>query len=237
MEHAANERDGEIGLEVRAVIPAERRHAVAGDDAEVDEGAGEAPGPVSEVAHRVAMNRFVREARDDLLAAVESFSPAENRGQGERIVHHQAVHAPDCKRNEGAGGSGNVLPVGVDGSPHAGRLGGKSREKPRAAGPRPQAPFVPQPRHAAIGVHPGCRGTARRVEANGLLPDSRRDVEDRPNSGRIAACVDGVDRGGPARRAPAAQRHGVQWTPPTFGGRWSVNHACRAAGSVALAIR
>ena len=145
MQDTANQRDGEVGLEVRAVIPAERRHAVAGNDAEIEQGASEAPGPVREVAHRVAMNRLVREARDDLLAAVDCFSPAENRRQGERIVHHQAVHAPGLYGNGGVGGSGNALPIGVSASRLGGRFERKSPEKLRAARPRAQAPFVPLP--------------------------------------------------------------------------------------------
>ena len=42
MQDAAGERDAEVGLEVLAVVPAERRDAVAGLDAEVFQRAGEA---------------------------------------------------------------------------------------------------------------------------------------------------------------------------------------------------
>ena len=112
MQDAANERNREVGLEVRAVIPAERRNAVARDDAEVEQGAGEAPGAVCEVAHRIAMNRFVGEARDDLAAAVDCFTPAENGRQSQRIVHHQAVHARDCMRNGAPAAAGTHYPSG-----------------------------------------------------------------------------------------------------------------------------
>ena len=104
VEHAAHERDGEVGLEVRAVIPAERGDAVAGDDAEVEEDAGRGAGRGAvKSAHGVAVNRLVREARDDFLPAEDCFGAAEDRRQGERVVHHQAVHGPDCMRNACAG--------------------------------------------------------------------------------------------------------------------------------------
>ncbi len=112
VEDAADERDGEIGLEVRAVVPGERGDAVAGDDAEVGEGAGEPPGAVAEVAHGVAVNRLVREARDDLATPVDRLPSAEDGRQGERVVHHEAVHARDCMRNGPRVGVGTPYPRG-----------------------------------------------------------------------------------------------------------------------------
>src|SRR6059036_2253546 len=54
--------------------------------------------------------------------------------------------------------------------------------------------------HVAIGPDPGCGGTAGRFEADGVLPDSGREVENRPYARRIAAGAGGVDRGGAAQR-------------------------------------
>ncbi len=62
VEDAAHERDGEIGLEVCAVVPGESGDAVARSDAEVDQDAREAAGAIGEVAHGVAVNRLVGEA-------------------------------------------------------------------------------------------------------------------------------------------------------------------------------
>ncbi len=42
VQHAAHQRDAEVGLEVRTVVPAERGDAVAGLDAEIEQRAGEA---------------------------------------------------------------------------------------------------------------------------------------------------------------------------------------------------
>src|SRR6266511_3842382 len=49
--------------------------------------------------------------------------------------------------------------------------------------------------HAAIGAGHSCGGAPRRVEADRLLPDSRGTFEDRPDTMRVSACVDGIDRG------------------------------------------
>ena len=54
VEDAAHERDAEVGLEVRAVVPAERGDAIARPDAEIEQGAGEAAGADGEVAVGVA---------------------------------------------------------------------------------------------------------------------------------------------------------------------------------------
>ena len=84
VEDAAHERDAEVGLEVRAVVPAERGDAVAGLDAEVEQGPGEAAGAVGEVGEGVAVDRLVGEAPDDFLAAGRLFGAAEDRRQRQR---------------------------------------------------------------------------------------------------------------------------------------------------------
>ena len=61
VEHAAHQRDAEVGLEVRAVVPAERGDAVAGRDAEIEQDPGEAAGAVGEVGAGVAADRLVGE--------------------------------------------------------------------------------------------------------------------------------------------------------------------------------
>ena len=65
VEHAAHQRDAEVGFEVRTVVPAERRDAVAGLDAESMQRAGEAPRADREVGVGVAMDRLVGSARHD----------------------------------------------------------------------------------------------------------------------------------------------------------------------------
>ena len=103
VEDGADEGDAEIRLEVRAVVPAERGDAVAGMDAEIEEGAGEAAGAFREGGVVVTADRLVGRAPDDLAVAEERFGAAEDGREGERIVHHEAVHAADCMRNASAG--------------------------------------------------------------------------------------------------------------------------------------
>ena len=99
VEHAAHERDAEVGLEVRAVVPAEGGDAVAGRDAEIEQDPREASGAVGEFGAGIAPDALVGGPPDDFLAAEERFRAAEDRRQGERVVHHQAVHGADCMRN------------------------------------------------------------------------------------------------------------------------------------------
>ena len=97
VEDAARERDAEVGLEVRSVVPAQRGDAVAGLNAEVDEHLGQAAGAAGEVGVGVAADQAaVGKARDDFAGAEELFGAAENRRQRQREVHHQAVHGADC---------------------------------------------------------------------------------------------------------------------------------------------
>src|SRR5262249_53662133 len=84
--------DGEIGLEVRAVVPHQRGDAIAGLNAEGDEGASEAARAVGPVGNRVAVERLVRIARDDLARTEQLFGAAEDRRQRQRVVHHQTEH-------------------------------------------------------------------------------------------------------------------------------------------------
>lgn len=92
MEHAADEGDAEIGIEVRAVVPAEGGDAVAGRDAEVQEDAGEAPAADGEVGEGVALERRIGGTPVDLASAAERLRAAEDGREREGVVHHQTVH-------------------------------------------------------------------------------------------------------------------------------------------------
>ena len=85
VEDAADERDAEVGLEVRAVVPAERGDAVAGADAEVEQGAGEAPGAAGEVARRCSDGSTCPRRRETISRRRKTcFGAAEDRRQRER---------------------------------------------------------------------------------------------------------------------------------------------------------
>ena len=92
VQHEAAARDAEIGLEVLVVVPAERRDAVAGLEAELLQPDGELLRPPGHVPIRVAMEALVREPADDLLVAEERLRPLQERRERELVIHHQAVH-------------------------------------------------------------------------------------------------------------------------------------------------
>ena len=53
MQHTADERDAEVGLEVVVVVPAEGGDAVARGETEVEEDAGKAAGAIGEMSAQV----------------------------------------------------------------------------------------------------------------------------------------------------------------------------------------
>ena len=95
MEDAAREWDAEVGLEVLAVVPGERGDAVARAKAQVPQGAGEPPRARRELGVLVAMKRRVHETRDDFPPPRHRFRAAEDSVEGQRVVHHQALHEAD----------------------------------------------------------------------------------------------------------------------------------------------
>src|SRR5204863_5298152 len=112
MEDPAGERNAEVGLEVRAVVPGERGDAVAGSDAETREGLREAARAAGEVAVFVAFDGFIGGAPDDGARAEELLGAAEDGVVGEREVHHEAVHAADCSGNGVPMAAGTRYPAG-----------------------------------------------------------------------------------------------------------------------------
>ena len=60
VEHRAEQRDGEVGLEMAVVVPAERGDAVAGADAERLERGGEPAGATQDLAVSGAVERCGR---------------------------------------------------------------------------------------------------------------------------------------------------------------------------------
>ena len=99
VQDAAHQRDAEIGLEVRPVIPAEGCDAIAWRDAEVEQRLRQTPRTDREVGAGVAADRLVSGAPDDFLPPEQRFGAAKDRRQRERVVHHQAVHGANCMRN------------------------------------------------------------------------------------------------------------------------------------------
>jgi hypothetical protein len=86
-------RDAEIRLVMLVVVPAERRHAVAALEPEVLERDRERTGSPAGVRVRHALERAVGQPGDDLLAAVVLLGAAQEHGQRQLHVHHEAVHA------------------------------------------------------------------------------------------------------------------------------------------------
>jgi hypothetical protein len=74
------------------MIPAEGCDAIAGLHAELFERGAELSCANDELTVRGTMERAVGQARYDLLARMVLFRAANERGDGELEVHHQAVH-------------------------------------------------------------------------------------------------------------------------------------------------
>src|SRR5574338_1174745 len=90
--HAAVERDPEIGLELAAVVPCERRHAIAALESEPGERGREQPRALRHLAVTAARERLVRAPAHDGLVGVDDFSAPDDGGKGERKIHHQPAH-------------------------------------------------------------------------------------------------------------------------------------------------
>src|SRR3989442_54653 len=112
MEAPAGERDAEVGLEVRAVVPGERGDAIAGPDAEAGEGLRETAGAAGEVVVRAAFDGFIGGAPHDGARAEELLGAPEDGVEGEREVHHEAIHAADCSGNGVPMAAGTRYPSG-----------------------------------------------------------------------------------------------------------------------------
>ncbi len=95
MQHAARDRDSEIGFEMAFMVPAEGSHAVSPPQSESLQGERELARAAGHVAVAVAMERAVGATRDDLAVEEEGFSAPEHHGNRQRVVHHQTVHGRD----------------------------------------------------------------------------------------------------------------------------------------------
>jgi len=75
VEHRAHQRDGEVGLEVAVVIPAECGDAIAGTDTEGVERAGQAARPMQALGVGGAVEGVVGAAAHDRSVAEERLRP------------------------------------------------------------------------------------------------------------------------------------------------------------------
>src|SRR6185312_9213355 len=91
VEDGAHAGGGEVELEMAVGVPAEGGDAVAGVDAEVFEGAGEAVDARAEVGVGVAVET-VFGAGDDLFAREHGGGAGEDVLDGEGVVLHEALH-------------------------------------------------------------------------------------------------------------------------------------------------
>ena len=90
--HRAAQRHGEVELQVAVLVPAERRDAVAGLDAERCEGVRELARAAREVGVAVAVDAAVGEAADELVVRELGRGALEEHGEREgMVVAHQAV--------------------------------------------------------------------------------------------------------------------------------------------------
>ena len=85
MQHRADARHGQVELEVLLRVPRERRHPVAGPDAELDQRAGEPVDALAELGVAGAPPP-VLELRDDARVAVHPAHALEHVPQREGVV-------------------------------------------------------------------------------------------------------------------------------------------------------
>ena len=95
----AHRRRRRVHLEVPVVVPAERRDAVAGFDAEPRERVRDLARARVKRAVRVAVHRAVGEARDDLALWEERARAIEKMRQRQREVHHASGERHGAHRN------------------------------------------------------------------------------------------------------------------------------------------
>src|SRR3984893_6116195 len=86
-QHAACHRDPELTLEVRRMVPHERRYTIGRHDPRQFERASQAARAVVEVAIPAAGDRTVRPARYDLDLTEELAGPLEDGSKRQRKIH------------------------------------------------------------------------------------------------------------------------------------------------------
>ncbi len=82
----------EVGLVVGVVVPHQRGDAVAALEPRLRQRLGQQARALVEVGVRVAVQRLVRHARDDLLRAEQLARPLQKMRQIERDAHHRGLH-------------------------------------------------------------------------------------------------------------------------------------------------
>src|SRR5262249_9370550 len=107
VEHEARARNAEVALEMRVVVPAQRRDAVAALEPEPLERDRELLRAPRQIAVRVAVEGPVRKPCHDLLVAEVRLGAPEQRRQRQLVLHHLTVHQdfPNAARRSTSAGS------------------------------------------------------------------------------------------------------------------------------------
>ena len=90
--HAAGSRNAEVALQVRMVVPAQRGHAVAALQAQLEQRGGQRARARGVFAIAVAPQRFVGQSRDDLVACEDRACPLQHVVERQADVHHRGLH-------------------------------------------------------------------------------------------------------------------------------------------------
>ena len=89
---AAGGRDAEVALEVRVVVPGQRRDAVALLQAELAQHRRQTARALMELRVPMPAQRLVGQARDDLLVHEQAAGAVEQVVERQRHVHHRRLH-------------------------------------------------------------------------------------------------------------------------------------------------
>src|SRR6476646_5279279 len=93
MHHTSGGGHAEVGFQMRIVVPAERGHAVAGLEPSAMERFSERPDATIKIHVGVTMNAAIRQARDDFHPWIYLRDALQHGLQGQRVIHHGALHA------------------------------------------------------------------------------------------------------------------------------------------------
>ena len=93
VEDATRSWNAEVGLQVGVVVPHERRHAITAVEARREKSLAQGPGPTLNVRVGVPPERLVGFLGNDLDPGEELSGASEEVCQGQRVVHHGALHS------------------------------------------------------------------------------------------------------------------------------------------------
>src|SRR5690349_2189306 len=93
VQHAARQRNPEVRLQVHAVIPHQRGHALAAPQAGPDQRASQRPRPRRHLRIRAPLDAAVGPARNDLHPWIERHRALQYRPERQLKVHHGALHS------------------------------------------------------------------------------------------------------------------------------------------------